>query len=385
MTPAPVIIFDGETRSALTALRSLTERAIPVVVASHKKKALSFSSRYCIKKLVYPSPGTHRATFLDFMAKYLKENPNVLCMTFTDTTTDALHTGIAQGLIPKNVFFGPTLEQYMRATDKRVLATIASGLDISVPVEIVDFDSDSTHDLQFPLIIKPARSVSWNGECAYKDTARFVTTHEECMQQYHALSGHVDRAPLMQKVIVGDEYGLSLLAVQGEIYTLFAHKRLRSITPQGGASALRESVAVTAEMETIAKKLVGALSWNGVMMIELKHNTQTQKLTLIEINARFWGSLFLAITAGVDFPYLLYVAHYGTLQGIVPHYKVGIRARHLVSDLRHFYALRLKAFHPSHISAFCTFFQKKMYYDVWSFHDPLPGIMEFTQAMREKI
>lgn len=385
MMKTQIIIFDGETRSALAALRSLRARTIPVIVASHKKKALSFSSKYCTKKFVYPSPGTNRAAFLDFVAGYLKENQNVLCMTFTDTTTDALHTGISQGLIPKNVFFGPTKEQYMRATDKRVLATIASELGIPVPQEIQNFTIDSVNTLKFPLIIKPARSVSWNGERAYKDTARFVTTPERCVEEYRALSKNVDRVPLLQKVIVGDEYGVSLIAEHGEIRTLFAHKRLRSISPHGGASALRESIAVTPEMESIAQKLVRALNWNGVMMIELKHDTESGKLTLIEINARFWGSLFLAIRAGVNFPYLLYRAHQATLSSEPLHYETGVRARHFVSDLRHFYALGWKAILPHNLVAFCTFFQKKLYYDVWSLHDPLPGITELIQSIRQKI
>ena len=40
-------------------------------------------------------------------------------------------------------------------------------------------------------------------------------------------------------------------------------------------------------------------------MVEYKYNERTDEYVLMEINGRFWGSLQLAIDAGVDFPRLL--------------------------------------------------------------------------------
>jgi len=45
-----------------------------------------------------------------------------------------------------------------------------------------------------------------------------------------------------------------------------------------------------------------ALEYTGVGMFEFKYNPQTKGWILIEINARFWGSLPLAVYAGIDFP-----------------------------------------------------------------------------------
>jgi hypothetical protein len=58
---------------------------------------------------------------------------------------------------------------------------------------------------------------------------------------------------------------------------------------------------------------------------------------LMEINTRFWGSLQLAIDAGVDFPWLLYQLASGKRPDPVPAYKTGIRLRWLLGDLDHLY------------------------------------------------
>ncbi|MCK7577967.1 MAG: ATP-grasp domain-containing protein [Chromatiales bacterium] len=57
-------------------------------------------------------------------------------------------------------------------------------------------------------------------------------------------------------------------------------------------------------MLAMAKKLLDAVSWHGVAMVEFRV-TLEGKPYLMEINTRFWGSLQLAIDAGVDFPYWL--------------------------------------------------------------------------------
>jgi predicted ATP-grasp superfamily ATP-dependent carboligase len=58
---------------------------------------------------------------------------------------------------------------------------------------------------------------------------------------------------------------------------------------------------------------------------------------LMEINTRFWGSLQLAIDAGVDFPYLLYQLACAQKPDPVSSYKNGKRLRWLLGDLDSLY------------------------------------------------
>ncbi|MFQ6672357.1 MAG: ATP-grasp domain-containing protein, partial [Candidatus Tectimicrobiota bacterium] len=83
--------------------------------------------------------------------------------------------------------------------------------------------------------------------------------------------------------------------------------------------------------------LLEALGWQGVACIELLEDERDGVVKLMEINPRFWGTLALAIQAGVDFPYLLYrVATEGDVE---PHmdYNIGEVCRWMLpGEILHF-------------------------------------------------
>jgi predicted ATP-grasp superfamily ATP-dependent carboligase len=64
---------------------------------------------------------------------------------------------------------------------------------------------------------------------------------------------------------------------------------------------------------------------------------------LIEVNGRFWGSLQLAVDAGVDFPYLSCQLALGRRPDVPASYRVGVRNRWLLGDLDHLLARLLHA------------------------------------------
>ncbi|MDH5761188.1 MAG: ATP-dependent carboxylate-amine ligase, partial [Gemmatimonadota bacterium] len=56
---------------------------------------------------------------------------------------------------------------------------------------------------------------------------------------------------------------------------------------------------------------------------------------LMEVNGRFWGSLQLAVDAGVDFPELLVRVAEGKDVPPIPGYRIGVRSRWLWGDVDH--------------------------------------------------
>ena len=101
-----------------------------------------------------------------------------------------------------------------------------------------------------------------------------------------------------------------------------------------------ESVAVDPRLQEFSQRLLDSVGWHGVAMVEFKMTPEGTPY-LIEINGRFWGSLQLAIDAGVDFPWLLYRVVLGQSVEPVDNYAVGVRNLWLLGDLDHLY-LRLK-------------------------------------------
>jgi hypothetical protein len=67
-------------------------------------------------------------------------------------------------------------------------------------------------------------------------------------------------------------------------------------------------------------------------MFEFRYQKDTGAWVLLETNARFWGSLPLPLSLGVDFPRLLYDLLVHGEEHAPREYRNGIRSRNLVLD-----------------------------------------------------
>jgi len=168
----------------------------------------------------------------------------------------------------------------------------------------------------------------------------------------------------------GEALGVSLLFNgNAEPRALFVHKRLREYPLRGGPSTLRESV-VRPTVAELGTRLLRALNWYGVAMVEFKVDPRDGVPKLMEVNPKLWGSLSLAIASGVDFPALLYrLAIEGDIEPVFD-YRVGVRCRFLLGDVLHFLAnpdrFRLQ---PS----FFRFGDAATHGDIWDWRDPTPA------------
>jgi hypothetical protein len=146
---------------------------------------------------------------------------------------------------------------------------------------------------------------------------------------------------------------------------------------------LCESVELDPELLDHAMRLLGPLGWHGVAMMEFKQDLRTGQSFLMEVNGRFWGSLQLAIDAGVDFPYLSCQLALGETIAPPIDYTIGVKSRWLLGDLDH---LLIRLFHkhgdqdlpegsPSRARAIVDFLQPlapRTRHDVIDGDDPRP-------------
>jgi predicted ATP-grasp superfamily ATP-dependent carboligase len=131
----------------------------------------------------------------------------------------------------------------------------------------------------------------------------------------------------VQERVVGPGIGVFLLRWEGTIRARFSHRRLREKPPSGGVSVYRESYLPPRELIARSEALLERLGWEGVAMIEYKVDSATGTPRLMEINGRFWGSLQLAVDAGVDFPRMLADLALGRDPGPPPAWRAGVRSR----------------------------------------------------------
>ncbi len=250
------------------------------------------------------------------------------------------------------------------------------------------------HAVGFPLALKPSRSVSGPEEARARAGVIYASDSTEL---YAALN----RFPptvypiLVQQRIAGFGFGISVLLWDGELRAAFAHRRIREKPPSGGVSVLRESISLDNELLSKCVDLLRDFNWQGVAMVEFKQDDTRNTPYLMEINGRLWGSLQLAIDAGVDFPRLLVESAFGMNPAPATAYRTGVRTRwewgdvdQLLSTVRHPKRdLGSSASIPkrSLLSAFADFFRAfnpENFQEVFRREDPAPFFQETIDWFR---
>ena len=107
----------------------------------------------------------------------------------------------------------------------------------------------------------------------------------------------------LQEYIEGRGYGFFSLFQDGEPVLCQMHERIWEYPVTGGPSVYARTVC-DRRLEELGLRLLRALRWNGVAMVEFRKAAVDGDYRLMEINPRFWGSLDLSIAAGADCPYL---------------------------------------------------------------------------------
>lgn len=178
-----------------------------------------------------------------------------------------------------------------------------------------------------PLVIKPRRSY-WPDK---SDSWGKVYIAEHRDELTEILAKVVDRPRyLVEGYFEGVGVGVSVLALNGHVQQAFQHKRLRE--GWGGSSSYRESEAVDPALREACAKICRHTEFTGVCMFEFRRNEYSKAWVLLETNARFWGSMPLPLSLGVDFPRYLYDLMVINRVHAPVNYAIGIRSRNFVLD-----------------------------------------------------
>jgi predicted ATP-grasp superfamily ATP-dependent carboligase len=328
MTQRTVIITDGDQRAALAVVRSLGHEYRCVVTAS-SRSSLAGQSRFSSHSVVVPDALERPNEFADAIVALAADEQAAVVLPITEPAMLAI-LGVRSRLAPAVVPF-PDLPTFKALTDKQRLLDEASKLGISVPAQTIvpariAAVSMDFHGLQYPIVLKPSRSVSENGKGRAKFSVSYAADESELRYKIRLLPPAAFPL-LLQQRITGPGMGIFLLIWDGEQRAQFAHRRLCEKPPSGGVSVYCESVAINEDLRDRSRALLDHFGWRGVAMVEYKRDATTGRCYLMEVNGRFWGSLQLAIDAGVDFPRLLVASALGDRFKPQASYRIGVRSR----------------------------------------------------------
>ena len=303
---ADVLLTYGWVRSTYAALRNLSKHNAKVIVCDTNKYGMCQQSRLKEGFELYADPfSENEDKFVSDLIRIIeKHRIKVLLPSHDETEIIAKH----REEFPNGVVIPiADYKQLSFANNKLLTADFAANLGISVPQkyslsELVN-DGAETRDY----VVKLLRSNSAKGVFYAKDKLHALALVDKLKNEFELSS---ERLPLVQERVSGEGWGVSCLYWHGERIAHFTHKRLREKTTTGGTSTLRQAIS-NPFLEEMAYTLLDALHWHGLAMVEFKYDEKSNKGWFIEINPRLWGSIYLAIASGVEFPYLTYLCAIG--------------------------------------------------------------------------
>ncbi len=333
-----VLVLDANQRSALAVTRSLGKQGLHVITADETATSLAGSSRFAHDNQRYPDPTINPGEFIATIAELIESENIQFILPMTELTSILLLHH--QDRLPNNVQLPfPDVATIDSLSNKCSLMKLAQSLAVPIPqtwfADTPDNLPVTLESLDYPLILKPGKSWVQVGPTWLHTSVRLAKTPQHAKEILAADPAFKAHPFMLQECVPGHGQGIFAIYDNGKPVAFFSHQRLREKPPWGGVSVLSESTEVDPVLLKHAKSLLDAANWHGVAMVEFKVDGSTPYL--MEINTRFWGSLQLAIDAGVDFPWLLHQIAYSQPIKPIKDYKTGVRLRWLLGDLDHLY------------------------------------------------
>lgn len=392
-----VLVLDGNENQAVACVRSLAAAGYDVRVGADTSWSKAGWSRFARGRFTYSGPQQNGAAFVESIVAEVRRVGGALVLPMTERSTLPLSERREDVAAAGGRLVLPAHASLMKVFDKEQTADLARSLDIPVPVTVSVSDYVEARQLalktRYPVVLKPRSSeeVGFSGRTKSTGAPLYASNPHEFMVAYRSLARRC-RAMLVQEYVHGTGCGYFALMRHGELRAEFAHRRIRDVRPTGSGSSLRVSAPVDATARAYALRLLEALQWHGVAMVEFRRRPDGS-LVLLEVNGRFWNSLALAVHAGVDFPRLLVeMSSRGDVSAPTPH-RPGVRCRWLLGDVRHLVEVLLgpptgfPGRFPDRLAAVAEFLRpvRGTHHDNFRLDDPLPELGDWLDFATRKL
>ncbi len=301
-----VLITYGWVRSAYASVRNLSKHNISVSVSDTSIFGSSQFSRYREKFYKYNSHYISERVFINDLKNILELDQSKLIMPVHNETE--IIAKYRDEFDDSNVALVPHYEHCKIFNNKSESYDLAKKIGIPVP-DRISYREPNEIAMKIKAagfkksVIKLLTGNSGKGVFYASDPQ---TAEKKVIQLIDEYNLNKKRYPQVEEYVEGNGYGSSVLYWKGDMVANFSHKRLREKIESGGTSTLREAVN-NKDIQDAAKKIFDYIGWHGLAMCEFKVCEKTGKFWFIEVNPRMWGSIPLAIEAGIEFPYLAYI------------------------------------------------------------------------------
>ena len=330
MQSSKILVLGDDSRAFLAVVRSLGRLGLEVHVSAVDQSSVALRSRHIAASHRLPPYNLDPPAWVAALRALLDEHRFALVIPCDDRSILPLHRhreawGDARLALPNDAAFAAFF-------DKQATRELAQRAGVAVaPGEALGGGASAEELVRrygLPLALKPRHSFDID-QISSRRSVAILETEAALGEALAGLQGSDDY--LVEGFFEGSGVGVSVLAADGEILQAFQHQRVHESGPTGG-STYRVSVALDPGLLQATAALARAAALHGVAMFEFRRNVQTGQAVLLEVNARFWGSLPLAIAAGVDFPAQLHELLVKGTRSSRVQYRVGQYARSLTND-----------------------------------------------------
>lgn len=341
-SPHTPMVVCGAGVNGLAYARSLGRRGVPVVLLDSRPQP-GFRSRYAVHAELpapHPDPAAWLAA-LDELADLLPMRPVLVATADVYVALISDHRDRLEArwnvLCPSADTVASILDkkrQYERAADARIpipaTCTPRSAAELEVALAT----------LSYPSILKPCQAHV--GRRLIGGAKVLVADDASALREAYTHIGH--DAPFMIQEIVpgGDDQLVGYLGLwhHGEELAWLTKRKLRQSPPRFGDGSYQRTERLD-DVAELSRRLLTAFGYHGLVGVEFKYDVRDGDYKLMEINPRTVSMVQLAVSAGVDFPWLAYsLATEGPEAVSCPRFREGMRYIHETWDLQAYLALR---------------------------------------------
>jgi predicted ATP-grasp superfamily ATP-dependent carboligase len=394
----PAVVLGVETQIGLAIVRELGRAGVPVIAVTHDARAIGLASRHVTQRVIAGPPRSDAVVrAINDLAR--SQGP-VSLLTVSESNLAWLDSRRTD-FDPLVHLAVPGAQALRSVLDKSLTLLAAAALGIVVPQtaqpDTLDEALALAERFPFPAVLKwrDANAVMPRLAAAgiVFAKAEYVYSADQmrkCARRYAAIGAW----PMVQQYCPGQGLGQFFFMHQGQAVRRFQHRRVAEWPPEGGFSSVCDAVPLAqhAALQAQSVALLQALQWQGVAMVEYRHDPATGQSVLMEVNGRFWGSFPLAVAAGSGFALL---AHAAALGGALPALDAPadrLRCRMVATEIKRLQRLWLSpgliadrdfVRHPLRDSLrfVADFLRPGVRYYVWSGDDPGPFRQDLRNAL----
>ncbi|WP_165312840.1 ATP-grasp domain-containing protein [Vibrio ziniensis] len=330
-----VLVLGEDTRSFLSVIRSLGQAGYQVHVVCYDRTSAALKSKYIKAAYFYNYQSCSQTEWLNNVVKLIEWYQYDLVIPCDERSIYPLWS--AKDNLPPQTKLAISnsvgldiLFDKWKTKEAALACQIPVAQGKRVYLSQISY-SELVKEFGERFVIKPLQSFE---ETNLSQRQKVLIVHSEQEYNKYRKQSYSEQVYLIEAFFAGRGEGVSVFSVNGEVHAAFAHSRVAEPT-SGGGSSYRKSIELGSELLKATKDLCHYTGFTGVAMFEFRRNPDTHAWILVEVNARFWGSLPLAVFSGVDFPRLY--ADY-LVKGLLPtspitSYRYQNTARALIADL----------------------------------------------------